>query len=80
MTTEESWKYVRIADGIRRRIKEGNLQQRDLVSIKYLSQEHDVARQTAAKALGLLEREGLVQRFPGIGYIVARDAGHERPR
>jgi DNA-binding GntR family transcriptional regulator len=48
------------------------------VSIKYLTQEHDVARQTAAKAVGLLAREGLLQRFPGIGYIVTRNAGRER--
>ena len=75
---DDPWKYVRIADGIRSRIREGRLGARDLVSIKYLSQEHDVARQTAAKALVLLAREGLLQRFPGIGYIVTRDAGRER--
>jgi DNA-binding GntR family transcriptional regulator len=40
------------------------------VSIKYLTQEHDVARQTAAKALSLLAGEGLVKPFPGVGYIV----------
>jgi DNA-binding GntR family transcriptional regulator len=70
------WKYIR---NVRhpRAIGEGTLRERDLVSIKYLSQEHDVARQTAAKALGLLAREGLVQRFPGIGFIVTRNAGRE---
>ena len=57
---EETWKYIRIADGVRGRIRSGSLEARDLVSIKHLSQEHDVARQTAAKALGLLAREGLL--------------------
>ena len=30
-----------------------------------------VARQTAAKALRLLESEGLVHRVPGLGYYVS---------
>ncbi len=76
---EESWKYMRIADSIRSRIKEGKLGKRDLVSITYLTQEHDVARQTAAKAVGLLAREGLLDRFPGIGYIVTRDGEDQGP-
>ena len=67
---EVPWKYIGIADRIREEIKAGKRQASDLVSIKYLTQEHDVARQTAAKALNLLAREGLLQRFPGIGYIV----------
>jgi len=71
---EGTWKYIELADGIRKEIRAGKRQARDLVSIKYLTQEHGVARQTAAKALGLLAREGLVGRFPGIGYIVAQDA------
>jgi DNA-binding GntR family transcriptional regulator len=61
---------------IERRTSVGKLQARDLVSIPYLSQEHDVARQTAAKALTLLMHEGLVERFPGIGYVVTQDSGH----
>ena len=76
---EGAWKYIRIADGIRKEIRAGRRQGRDLVSIKYLSQEHGVARQTAAKALQLLEREGLVGRFPGIGYVVAHDAEDKDP-
>jgi DNA-binding GntR family transcriptional regulator len=67
-------KYIRIADGIRKEIKAGKRQTGDLVSITYLTQEHDVARQTAAKALSLLANEGLVKRFPGIGYVVTHYA------
>jgi DNA-binding GntR family transcriptional regulator len=40
-------------------------------SITTLTQDHGVARQTAAKALRLLESEGLVHRVPGLGYYVA---------
>jgi DNA-binding GntR family transcriptional regulator len=72
-------KYIRIADGIRREIEAGKRQAGDLVSITYLTQEHDVARQTAAKALGILAREALVKRFPGIGYIVVRPSHSSAP-
>jgi hypothetical protein len=33
-------------------------------------QGHGVARLTAAKALRLLESEGIVERIPGLGYYV----------
>jgi DNA-binding GntR family transcriptional regulator len=39
-------------------------------SITTLVQEHKVDRQTAAKALRLLESEGLVYRVLGLGYYV----------
>lgn len=38
---------------------------------QWLSQEHGLARQTVAKAFGLLVDEGLVVRIPGLGYYVA---------
>ncbi|HEY6791314.1 MAG TPA: GntR family transcriptional regulator [Trebonia sp.] len=62
-----------MADGIREEIRAGKRQSGDLVSITYLTQEHDVARQTAAKALSLLRHEGLVERFPGVGYVVTHE-------
>jgi DNA-binding GntR family transcriptional regulator len=37
-----------------------------------LSQEFEVNRRTAAKALVLLEDEGLLTRVPGLGYYVNR--------
>ena len=40
-------------------------------SITTLTQDHGVARSTAAKALRLLESEGLVHRVPGLGYYVS---------
>jgi DNA-binding GntR family transcriptional regulator len=63
--------YIRIAAAVRQRITSGELTPGQPVpSITTLVQEHGVARQTAAKALRLLETEGLVRRIPGLGYYV----------
>ena len=65
--------YVRIAAGIRGLIESGELAPGEPVpSITSLVQEHGVARQTASKALQLLEDEGLTRRVPGLGYFVKR--------
>jgi DNA-binding GntR family transcriptional regulator len=40
-------------------------------SITTLSQEYGHARQTCAKALRMLVDEGLLIRYPGLGYYVA---------
>jgi len=71
VTTEDPRAYVRIADGLRERITSGELAPgMPMPSITTLSQEYGVARQTAAKALRMLEAEGLVRRIPGLGYYV----------
>jgi GntR family transcriptional regulator len=70
--------YVRIAVQIRGQIEKGKLAPGDPVpSITTLVQEHGVARQTAAKALRLLEDEGLTQRYPGLGYYVKKPASRK---
>jgi GntR family transcriptional regulator len=48
-------------------------------SITTLSQEYGHARQTCSKALGVLVKEGLLVRFPGLGYYVAGRPGDPRP-
>ncbi len=64
--------YRRLAGMIRAQISSGALQRgRPVPSITRLSQEHGHARQTCSKAYRMLEREGLVARFPGLGYFVA---------
>jgi GntR family transcriptional regulator len=69
---EDPRAYVRIADALRQQITAGRLKiGQPVPSITTLTQEHGVARQTAAKALQLLESEGLVHRVPGLGYYVA---------
>lgn len=69
---EDPRAYVRIANQVRQQISDGSLQPgMPVPSITTLSQEHGTARLTAAKALRLLESEGLVTRIPGLGYYVA---------
>jgi DNA-binding GntR family transcriptional regulator len=69
---EDPRAYVRLANQIRQQITSGDLQPgQPTPSITTLCQEHGVARQTAAKALRVLESEGLVYRVPGLGYYVA---------
>ena len=63
-------KYVQIASAVRAAIAAGELAAGDLAPIARLAAEHHAARQTAARALALLEREGLVKRYPGHGYAV----------
>jgi GntR family transcriptional regulator len=67
---------VRIASQLRRQIEAGELAPgKPVPSITTLVQEYGVARETAAHALRVLEAEGLVRRYPGLGYYVTqRDA------
>ena len=48
-------------------------------SITTLSQEYGHARQTCSKALGVLVKEGLLIRYPGLGYYVAGKPDDPRP-
>jgi DNA-binding GntR family transcriptional regulator len=70
MGDEDPRKYMQIASAVRTAIAGGQLTAGALVLIAGLAAEHHAARQTAAKALALLEREGLVKRYPGHGYTV----------
>ena len=63
--------YVRLAARLRREMAEGTLTPgMPTPSITTLSQEAGHARQTCAKALRILEDEGLLTRIPGLGYYV----------
>lgn len=67
--------YVRLAARLRRQIADGTLAPgMPTPSITSLCQELGHARQTCAKALRILEDEGLVNRVPGLGYFVTRRA------
>ena len=48
-------------------------------SITTLSQEYGHARQTCSKALGVLVKEGLLIRYPGLGYYVVSAPGAPKP-
>jgi DNA-binding GntR family transcriptional regulator len=49
-------------------------------SITTLSQEYGHARQTCSKALGVLVKEGLLIRYPGLGYYVTGRPGDPPPQ
>jgi GntR family transcriptional regulator len=70
-------RYVRLASLLRGRILDGTLRPGDCApSISTLAAEHGGwARQTCAKALQMLEAEGLLLRVYGLGYFVAGPAG-----
>jgi DNA-binding GntR family transcriptional regulator len=48
-------------------------------SITTLAQEYGHARQTCSKAMKVLVKEGLLIRYPGLGYYVTGRPGDPRP-
>jgi DNA-binding GntR family transcriptional regulator len=65
---------------LRRQIAEGILAPgMPTPSITTLSQQYGHARQTCAKALRILEEEGLLTRIPGLGYYVTGNAAAAKP-
>jgi GntR family transcriptional regulator len=66
--------YLQLAAILRERIRSGELEVgRPLPSYLTLTQEHGVARGTAAKAVGVLVAEKLVRIVPGKGaYVISK--------
>ena len=63
--------YIRLAAELRRAIADGTYPPgTPTPSITTLSQRYGHARQTCAKALRLLVDDGLLIRYPGLGYYV----------
>jgi GntR family transcriptional regulator len=72
--------YIRLAAELRRAIADGTYPPgTPTPSITTLSQQYGHARQTCAKALRLLVDEGLLTRYPGLGYYVAGTPKPESP-
>ena len=72
--------YIRLAAELRRAIADGTYPPgTPPPSITTLSQRYGHARQTCAKALRLLVDEGLLMRYPGLGYYVAGAAKPDNP-
>ncbi|MEV5895723.1 TetR/AcrR family transcriptional regulator C-terminal domain-containing protein [Nonomuraea fuscirosea] len=70
--------HARIAADIKRRVAEGRLRPGERVpSTRQLARDWDVALATAAKALTLLAREGVVVAEPRVGTVVARGRGQK---
>ena len=72
--------YIRLALELRKQIEDGKLPPGSPTpSITTLNQDFGHARQTCAKALRTLVDEGLLVRYPGLGYYVAGRAGDPTP-
>jgi DNA-binding GntR family transcriptional regulator len=48
------------------------------VPVAPLAREWRASRQTVRKALRVLETEGLIRRYPGIGYYASSGAGADQ--
>jgi GntR family transcriptional regulator len=71
MTMPDPRAYRRLAALLREQITSGVLTPgAQLPAIGVLRRQHGHSRQTVAKAMGVLQAEGLVCRWPGLGYFV----------
>lgn len=52
------------------RIADGSLPPGSLVNIGFIADELEVSRPTVAHALKVLESDGKVRRYPGVGWQV----------
>ena len=63
--------YVRVAGLIRQLIDDGELRPGDQVpSVTQISEQYEVSRSTARRALDLLKEWGLTEALPGLGTFV----------
>lgn len=63
-------KYRHLAASLRAQIQDGTLAEGSTVSATDLAAGNGWSRQTCARALQVLEREGLLTRYVGLGYQV----------
>lgn len=74
---EDPRKYVRVLKRVREQIEDETLRPgQPTPTIEALCRQFGCTRQTVSKALRLLDDEGLLVRYPGLGYYVA---GGDRP-
>lgn len=69
--------YRRLARQIHTRIEDGDLKPGDPLSITVICRDTRCARPTVGRALQILEGDGLIARFPGLGYRVTAPAAPE---
>ena len=64
-------RYVQVAVHLRAQLASGKLESGDRLNIGLLADTYEVSRPTVAHALRVLEADGLVLRYPGVGWVVA---------
>jgi len=69
MDPSDRRKYMQIAATLRERISSGDLASgARLPGTRAIRVEFDTSQETAQKALRVLEDEGLIVKYPGLGY------------
>jgi GntR family transcriptional regulator len=66
--------YVRVYVQLKAQIEGGELAAETRLNIGLVADEHDVSRDTVQRALQLLEADGLIERYAGLGWYVAERA------
>lgn len=70
--------YVRVAEFVRKQVTDGMIAPgKPVPSITELAEQFSYSRGTCRKALQLLEGEGLLSRYLGLGYFVRAAASDE---
>jgi len=67
---EDPRRYVRIRADLATQIADGRLPSGTMLNIGQLADEYEVARETVSRAIRMLADDGLVTRFPGLGWQV----------
>jgi GntR family transcriptional regulator len=70
--------YVRISRDLRRKLTSGAIAAGDAVPVAPLTREWGASPPTVRRALRVLEAEGLIRRYPGVGYYVPPRTGAEQ--
>jgi DNA-binding GntR family transcriptional regulator len=71
MTTDDPRHYMRLAGELRDQIKDGRLSPvTPYLPYTTLKQGSGYSRRTVGHAMEVLGREGLLKRYPGLGYYV----------
>ena len=72
--------YVRVLLRVREEIADGTLRPGEPTpTIDAFCRQFGCTRQTVSKALNLLTEEGLLVRYPGLGYYVVGKPGDAKP-
>lgn len=63
--------FMRVYAQLKANIVSGDVAPGARLNIGLLADEFDVSRDTVQRAIGLLAADGLVERWPGLGWFVA---------
>jgi DNA-binding GntR family transcriptional regulator len=67
--------FVRIYEALSARIDSGELPPETRLNIGGIAAEFGVSRDTVQRAIGMLAADGLVERWPGLGWYVLGKQG-----